>query len=361
MKAVVTTGNGSYDKLVYRDVPIPSVGYGEVLIRVLAAGINNTEINTRLGWYASSIDDATDALVGRERTSSEAICGGGWNGTTPFPLIQGTDCCGRVVECGDAVDETLIGQRVLVRPCMRNQGFAAWAHRWMASDFDGAFAEYVKVPASEVFPVDCDWSDQELATIPCAYGTAENMLHRAGVTTGDRVLVTGASGGVGSAALQLAKRRGARVIAVASGDKHPALAALGVDRLLERAADLLDVLGESSLDVIVDNVAGASFGSRLKLLRAGGCLVTSGAIAGPRVDLDLRDLYLKDIRLQGTTAWEEPVFGNLVRYIERGEIRPLLAGSYPLKDIVEAQQVFMKKRHVGKLVLVPPGESSIDR
>ncbi|MCW8907507.1 MAG: alcohol dehydrogenase family protein [Sedimenticola sp.] len=354
MKAVVTIGNGGYDKLVYRDVPVPSPGPGEVLVRVLAAGINNTEINTRLGWYASSVDDATTALAGREDATAGSITGGGWNGATPFPLIQGTDCCGRVVTGGGGVDETLIGQRVLVRPCMRNQGFGSWSHRWMASDFDGAFAEYVKVPATEIFPVDCDWSDQELATIPCAYGTAENMLHRAGVASGDRVLITGASGGVGSAALQLAVRRGAQVIAVASREKHPALADLGAECLLGREENPLDVLGEASLDVVVDNVAGVDFGDRLKLLRAGGVMVTSGAIAGPRVGIDLRDLYLKDIRLQGTTAWDEPVFPNLVRYIERGEIRPLLAGSYPLKDIVQAQQVFMEKRHVGKLVLVPP-------
>lgn len=360
MKAVVTTGNGGYDRLVYRDVPIPSPGRDEVLVRVLAAGINNTEINTRLGWYASSVDDATNALAGREADAAESAVDGGWNGATPFPLIQGTDCCGRVVACGDDAGEALIGERVLVRPCMRNQGFDAWSHRWMASDFDGAFAEYVKVPAGEAFPVTCDWSDQELATIPCAYGTAENMLHRAGVARGDRVLITGASGGVGSAALQLARRRGARVVAVASREKHPVLQELGAEHLLGREEHLLAVLGESSLDVVVDNVAGSHFGERLKLLRPGGCLVTSGAIAGPRVELDLRDLYLKDIRLLGTTAWDEPIFPNLVRYIEQGEIRPLLAGSYPLQDIVQAQQVFLEKRHVGKLVLVPPAESTED-
>lgn len=95
---------------------------------------------------------------------------------------------------------------------MRPEGFSSPENIWMASDFDGAFAQFVKVPAAEVFPVTCDWSDAELATIPCAYGTAENMLRRAGVRQGMRVLVAGASGGVGSAAVQLARRRGAHVI-----------------------------------------------------------------------------------------------------------------------------------------------------
>jgi len=128
---------------------------------------------------------------------------------------------------------------------------------------------------SEVFEVDCDWSDAELATIPCAYGTAENMVHRAGVGAGDRILVTGAS----------------------------------------------------------------------------------GAIAGPMVNMDMRDFYLKDLTLIGCTAWDEPVFPNLAGYIERGEIRPLVAETFALKNIAVAQREFLKKRHVGNFVLLPPRRS----
>ena len=104
----------------------------------------------------------------------------------------------------------------------------------------------------------------------------------------------------------------------------------------------------------VDNVGGTGFPQMLRVLKRGGRYVSSGAIAGPIVSLDLRDMYLKDITLIGCTAWDEPVFPNLVSYIERGEIRPLLAGVYPLSKIVEAQKEFMEKKHVGKLVLVPP-------
>ena len=197
MKAVVTTGNGGYDRLVWRDVPVPEPGPGEVLLRVLAAGVNNTEINTRLGWYSSSVTTATNnaAAIEEERPTHKAD--GGWNVATPFPFIQGTDCCGRVVDAGPEVDRGLLGRRVLVRPCMRPQGFGSMDNVWMGSDFDGAFAEYVKVPAGEVFEVRCDWTDAELASIPCAYATAENMLHRARAAAGEHVLVTGASGGVG--------------------------------------------------------------------------------------------------------------------------------------------------------------------
>jgi NADPH:quinone reductase-like Zn-dependent oxidoreductase len=354
MFAVVTAGHGGYDRLEYRRVPIPKPGPGEVLLQVLAAGVNNTEINTRIGWYSASVTTGTEDAAAAEDKQATAKADGGWNEPTPFPLIQGTDCCGRVVALGTDGDDKLIGARVLVRPCMRPHGFSSLETVWMASDFDGAFAQFVKVPRAEVFPLQCNWSDAELATIPCAYGTAENMLHRAGVRAGEAVLVTGASGGVGSAAVQLAKRRGASVIAMASQAKHAQILAIGADRILDRAGDPVASLGEGAVDVVVDNVAGPAFGKLLRALKRGGRYVSSGAIGGPLVTLDMRDFYLRDLTLIGCTAWDEAVFPNLVSYIERGEIRPLLANTYPLAEIVQAQRDFLDKQHVGKLVLIPP-------
>ena len=354
MMAVVTTGNGGYDKLEYRAVPVPVPGPAQVLLRVLAAGVNNTEINTRLGWYSSSVTASTGSTADMQEGSAEQKTDGGWNEATPFPLIQGTDCCGRVVAVGDDANRDLMGRRVLVRSCMRPDGFGSMENIWMASDFDGAFAEFVKVPAGEIFAVECDWSDEELATIPCAYGTAENMLHRARVGPQDHVLVAGASGGVGSAAVQLAKRRGARVTAITSGSKVNRLKNLGADAVVDRNDDLPAVLGEITVDVAVDNVAGPAFPQMLKILGRGGRYVSSGAIAGPMVALDMRDMYLKDITLIGCTAWDEPVFTNLVSYIERNEIRPIVAKVFPLEQIAQAQREFMEKRHFGNFVLVPP-------
>ncbi|PKH06134.1 alcohol dehydrogenase family protein [Moritella sp. Urea-trap-13] len=354
MKAIVTTGNGGYDKLVCKDVPIPEVNQGEVLIKVLAAGVNNTEINTRLGWYSSAVTESTNTTSDLEAASTTQNSDGGWNKHTPFPLIQGTDCCGRVVSVGKDIDSKLIGKRVLIRPCISTNGFDTLDNIWMGSDFDGAFAQYIKIQASEVFPITSDWSDAELGTIPCAYGTSENMLHRADLKAGETVLITGASGGVGSASVQLAKRRKAKVIAIAGESKHSKVSQLGADLLFGRSDDLLAELGEQSVDVIIDNVAGAGFPTMLKLLKRGGRLVSSGAIAGPIVDLDMRDMYLKDITLIGTTAWAEPVFNNIVKYIEQQEIQPVLAKTFPLSSIVEAQEEFLKKMHVGKFVLIPP-------
>ena len=350
MMAVVTTGEGGFDMLDYRKVPMPTLAKGEVLLKVLAAGVNNTDINTRLGWYSRDVTDATDNTSddARDKTGD-----GGWAGKTPFPLIQGTDCCGLIMACADAQDSHLLGRRVLVRACMRPKGFSSFEMTWMASNFNGAFADYVAVPAREVFAIDCDWRDEELATIPCAYATAETMLERAHCTAKDRVIITGASGGVGSAAIQLAKRRGAYVIAVTSADKKQAVKALGCDEVFLRDDPLDRLLADNPATIVIDNVAGAGFGMMLNCLAAGGRYASSGAIAGPVVSLDMRDLYLKDITLIGSTAWDEPVFGNLIRYIEQGEIKPLLAASYPLAHIVEAQSYFLKKTHIGNVVLVP--------
>ena len=354
MQAMVTMGHGGFDKLAWRSVPMPQPGPGEVLLQVLAAGVNNTEINTRLGWYSESVTADTAGAAQAQEQKAEGKADGGWNAPTPFPFIQGTDCCGLVVAVGAGVDASRVGQRVSVRACMRRQGFDSLDCVWMGSDFDGAFAQFVKVPSAEAFAVHCDWSDAELGSIPCAYGTAENMLHRAAVAPGQHVLIAGASGGVGSAAVQLALRRGAHVSAIAGRAKMQALRELGAQRVIERDEDLVAALGEASVDVVLDNVAGPGFGAMLKVLRRGGAYVSSGAIAGPVVALDMRNFYLKDLRLIGCTAWDEPVFPNLIGYIERGEIRPLVAKVFPLERMAEAQREFLEKRHVGNFVLLPP-------
>ena len=154
--------------------------------------------------------------------------------------------------------------------------------------------------------------------------------------------------------VQLAKRRGAIVTAIAGKEKMARVGAIGADRVVARGDDLVAALGENAVDVVVDNVAGPAFGGMLKVLKRGGRYVSSGAIAGPLVTLDMRDFYLKDLTLIGCTAWDEPVFPNLISYIEKGEIRPLLEKAFPLEQIVEAQQEFTQKKHVGKFVLIPP-------
>jgi NADPH:quinone reductase-like Zn-dependent oxidoreductase len=352
MRAVLLLGHGGYDQLAYReDVAVPRAENGEVLIRVAAAGVNNTDVNTRVGWYSKAVREGTEAgaAEGFADTSADDAS---WTGAKlSFPRVQGADCCGRVVAVGEGVDPRRVGERVLVRPLMRSPAAPPPACWTFGSECDGAFSEYAVAPASETYRVESDWTDTELASIPCAYSTAENMLHRARLGSDETVLVTGASGGVGSAAVQLAKRRGAHVVAVAGADKTDAVRALGADDVVPRDTDLLESVGRESVDVVVDVVAGGRWPGLLGVLRNGGRLACAGAIAGPIVELDLRTLYLKDLTLYGCTYQDDEVFANLVGYVERNEIRPVVARRYPLRDLVQAQRDFVDKRFTGKLVI----------
>ena len=356
MTAVQLIGHGGIDALRYReDVPTPAPGAGEVLIRVAAAGVNNTDINTRIGWYSKKVTGATGS-GGADRFDVVDDNDATWSGAPmAFPRIQGADCCGRIVAVGEGVDAARIGQRVIVRNMLRSyvdyRPFECWT---FGSECDGAFAQYAKAPSRETYAVNCDWTDAELASVPCAWSTAENMLHRASVGA-ERVLVTGASGGVGSAAVQLAKRRGAHVIAVVGASKADAVRAVGADEVVGRDADLAAAIGRDAVDVVVDLVAGDAWSSLLDVVERGGRYATAGAIAGPIVEFDLRTLYLKDLSLFGCTFQDDEVFENLVSYIERGEIRPMVAKTFPLRDIGRAQEEFLAKKFIGKLVLIPPG------
>ena len=361
MRAVLLTGHGTFDRLELRDdVPVPEPAAGSVLIRVAAAGVNNTDINTRIGWYDPEVAAAT-------AVHSDSVGAGGradisWSGAVPlFPRIQGADACGRIVEVGDGVGRGRIGERVIVEPVFGDMTDVSTAPVYFGSEVDGAFAEYTVVPSRHAVCVDCDWTDAELASIPCSYSAAENMISRARVAAGDAVLVTGASGGVGSAVIQLAKRRGAHVVAVAAEAKHDELEALGADVVLQRDADLSRTVGPHGVDVVIDVVGGPTWSQLLGVLRPGGRYAVSGAIAGPVVELDLRTLYLNDLTLFGCTVLDPGVFGNLVGYIERDEIHPMVAATFPLRDIVAAQRLFLTKQHVGKIVLTVSGTSADDR
>jgi NADPH:quinone reductase-like Zn-dependent oxidoreductase len=347
MKGVQLTGHGGLDQLTVRDdIAVPTPGPRDVLIKVAAAGVNNTDLNTRIGWYAKSNGDSSDA---------------GWNGEgLKFPRIQGADVCGEVVAVGAEVDPALLHKRVLIEPCLQEVGGKALEQAWyFGSECDGGFAEYTVVAARHAHAINSPLSDVELASFPCSYSTAENMLTRANVGANvgasDVVLVTGASDGVGSAAIQLAKARGATVIAVTSPAKAVALLALGASETLDRNADLVKSLGKNSVTVVIDLVAGPSWPSLLEVLKPFGRYATAGAIAGPMVELDVRTLYLKDLSLFGCTVLGDTVFSNLVRRIEAGDIQPLVAQVFPLDQIREAQTLFETKAHVGKLVLEVAG------
>ena len=209
MNAVFLTGHGGFDRLQVRDdVPVPQPAAGEVLVQVAASGINNTDINTRTAWYSKSVTTATQE-GGSQGFDDADDRDGSWTGVAlEFPRIQGADVCGRIVSVGAGVAPSRLGERVIVRSIFQPERAADYTCWTFGSECDGGFAQFATAASRHALKVKCDWSDTDLASIPCAYSTAENMLHRARVGA-EHVLITGASGGVGSAAVQLAKRRGA--------------------------------------------------------------------------------------------------------------------------------------------------------
>jgi NADPH:quinone reductase-like Zn-dependent oxidoreductase len=333
MRGFVLNGHGGLDMLEYRDdLLVPAPAANELVIEVAACGMNNTDVNTRTGWYAD----------------------GGWGGDLVFPVIQGADPAGRVVSVGSNVDPVRIGERVLVDAWIRSSSGELGDAVYLGSERDGGYAEYVAVPSVNAHLIETDLTYVELASFPCSYGTAEHMLHRANVVEGQWVLVTGASGGVGNALVQLAKRRGANVVALTSVSKIDDVAYLGADVVLDRSMDDVGqtIVGETGgVDVFADVVGGDLFAPLFETIKPGGHYTTAGAIGGPVVSLDLRTLYLKDITMHGATVLPPIVFQNLISYIERAEIRPVVAATYPLEHLTEAQAEFIKKEHVGTFVI----------
>jgi alcohol dehydrogenase len=348
MKGVRLTGHGGPEKLVWNDaIPTPRPGTDDALVKVLAAGVNNTDINTRIGWYSKDVTESTEGV-----NSDTDVEAGGWSGALSFPLIQGGDLCGEVVALGEDVTNVAVGMRVT---CPTNQPHPTedTPTRFLAigSEFDGAFAQYCVVHANQLHDVSAaPLNDIEIAAIPCAHGTAFNLLSRAGVVASDQVLVTGASGGVGLAAVELAKLRGAHVTALAGCSKADPVRAAGADVVLDRGARL----DAGIFTVAVDVVGGTGWPSVINALKPGGRYATSGAIAGPVVEADLRTIYLNDLTIYGCSFTSHAVFSDLIALVNGGQVKPLVSKTYPLSEIGKAQEDFSAKKFPGKIVLIPP-------
>lgn len=345
MTAAVLTAFGDPDVLQVReDVPVPRVGSGQVLIRASAASVNNTDIWTREGAYGKPGEPDAKA---------------GWRGLIQFPRIQGADIVGHICKVGAGVDTRRMGQRVLVDPAFYDgPGEAAHPIGLLGSEADGGFAEYTLVANERAHDVtDSPLTDEQLACLPTAYGTALGMLERAAVGRGETILVTGASGGVGLALVQLAAARGATVIALTTAAKADQVAAAGAHHVVMR--DFPDVVADVSkaapqgLDAVADVVGGQTLKTVLPCLREGGRWVVAGAVGGPVVSFDLRRLYLHNRRLIGSSMHTPAHFCKLVDEAKAGRVNPIIAATFPLKEIHEAQRMFKQRQHVGKIVVLP--------
>ena len=362
MRAMVLTGYGGLDKLEYRtDLPTPKPGPGEVLIRVGACGLNNTDINTRTGWYSKSVTEGTTAEGGREGFAEITAEAATWSaGGVTFPHVQGADAVGRIVDVGPGVPDSRIGDRIMVDGWVRDPSDMESIEkaRFFGSECWGGYADYAVAPGDQRLP-----------------GPQRLERRRAGdlsLLLLDRREHAGARRhGRGRDGLDHRRLRRRRLGA------DPALQAAqcpyrGHRRRLEGKrrsgtsaptdfiprerqdldAAIAEALGGRPLDLAADVVGGEGFKALIHALKAGGRYVTAGAIGGPIAELDLRTLYLQDLTLYGSTVNDRSVFPNLVGYIEKGRIKPLLAKTFPLAQLREAQEAFMSKAHVGNIAVV---------
>jgi NADPH:quinone reductase-like Zn-dependent oxidoreductase len=363
MRAVVLVGHGGPEMLHYRnDWPRPEPRAGEVLIQVQACGLNNTDINTRTGWYAKAVKSGT-AESAAQGCDEVGATGGSWGDRTQhFPRIQGADVAGIIVAVGEGVERARIGERVIVDPWLLGRGdwMDAARSEYFGSECDGGFADFTTVRSENALAINCALSAAELATFPCAYSTAENLISRTGLRPGETVVVAGASGGVGTAAIQLCSLRGARVIAIAAASKAAALISLGAHGVVDRSSENLEgairEAADGGVDVALDVVGGPTFMHLINSLRQGGRYSASGAISGPMAEFDLRQMIYKDLQLTGATIVPPGTMQRIVRLIEQRSLLPVLAQTFALRDLAQAQEVFMAKKHVGNIVVTMTGQ-----
>ncbi|TXS39572.1 zinc-binding dehydrogenase [Streptomyces sp. OR43] len=343
MRAVRITRHGGPEVLEPARVAVPTLRAGEVLVQVGSVALNNTDLWTREGAYGRP--DDPKALSG-------------WRGPIDFPRIQGADVAGRVLAVGAGVGESLVGRRVVVDPAIYDaEGPDANPVGLMGSERDGGYAEYVTAPAKRVHDVTgSPLTDDQLASLPTAYGTALGMLERGRLRQGETALVSGASGGVGLALVQLARARGARVIAISSGTKIDAVRETGAHEVIDRAGDVaaqIRAVAPEGIDVALDVVAGELVSDGLPLLREGGRWVIAGALGGYGVTLDVRRLYLHNAQVIGSAMHTPAHFDLLMGLARRAEIEPVIAAVFPLDRAGQAQEALSRRGHVGKIVMHP--------
>lgn len=366
MSAMVLTGHGGVEKLEWRtDVPVPQPKAGEVLVRVTATAKNNTDRKVREGLYP---------VEGQHDVASFAM---GDEPTLKFPRIQGADIVGRIAEVGEGVDAGRIGERGLIDfniyPDARRD--LNLTPDYYGHGTDGGFADYVAVPADQFHAIDDpDLSDAELAALGmCSYQTGYHMLTVANVKAGEHVLVTGASGGVGTALIQLCRVLGAIPYALSQADKSDALKALGAEAVIDRGNldGLVDKVrratGGKPIDAVMD-LAGGTVTDRLidtmifdmKGRSTYPRLSIAGASAGNVSEIMWTRIYLYQVQVFGVSHGTRAEAEQLVGWIRSGALKPVLHGAFKLSDLHRAERYFVERGagYLGKIVIVPDAQWS---
>lgn len=326
MKAAVIYEHGGLDKLKFEDFPEPKLRPGDVLLRVRACALNYLDIFTRRGMPGIKIK---------------------------MPMITGGDIAGEIAELGEGVKDWSVGERVLVYPIDRNRGM-------YGETMPGGLCEYLGVPANLLMRIPENVSYEQASALPVAYGTALRMMVTRGqVKAGERVLVLGASGGVGTGAVQLAKMVGAEVVACASSDsKAERLRALGADHVINYAKeDFLEAcnakFGKRSIDVAVNFTGGDTWVKSLQTLKFHGRQLTCGATAGYDPNTDIRFIWTFELNVMGSNGWSFKDQRQLLELVSAGKIDPVIDKVMPLSDIVEAERLLEDREVFGKIVIKP--------
>lgn len=336
MRAVVTCGHGDRSQLEYReDYPQPSAAADEVVVKVGATALNYHDVFTRRGMPGIKI---------------------------PLPVIVGSDIAGEIVELGSDVSDWRTGERVVIDPIYRDIGRVGM----IGEVSDGGRAEYVVAKSNQLVAIPDGVSVEQAASLPVAYGTAHRMMVTQGkVAEGERVLILGASGGVGVACVQLAKMAGAEVIACASSDeKSERLKQIGADYCINYTevnfADAVRelcgkprVAGGGGVDVAINFTGGDTWRDTQRCVRAGGRILTCGATAGFDVQMDMRFLWSFEHLMLGSTGWSMGDISELLGYIAAGKLTPLIDRELPLQEAAEAERILEEREVVGKLLLKP--------
>ncbi|EZH65728.1 alcohol dehydrogenase [Bacillaceae bacterium JMAK1] len=348
MKAFQVTGFGGLDKLEYKTVELPSLEKDEVLVKIHATALNNSDIWMREGGYGT--DRSSDAAAGWRREGIQ------------FPRIPGSDIAGEIVKVGSEVEDKVLHKKVVLFP-FQSSGKVGHEHMsediaYIGSEFDGGYAEYVIWKADLCYDAPLT-NLSESAPIPVSGLTAWHMIKRANIQKGEMVLVNGATGGVGSFAVQIAANVfGAKVIALVrdqSLDKK--MKELGAYKTVAyKSHQLVEDITKASdgqIDVVLDVVGDAMFSTSLAVLKKGGTFVTSGASSGVLTELDLRTLYLKHLNLLGSTLGTKEEFDDLLKAVQDGLVKPIIDKTFPLEKAKEAQSYFKESKQLGKVVLLP--------
>ena len=334
MKALLLGAHGTLDQLqVVTDKPIPKADAKHVVIRVGASSFNYHDVFTVQGMPGIKV---------------------------PLPVVIGLDLAGTITEVGEGVSGWKVGDRVLVNPLKPGVGL-------MGEMTDGGMAEYARVDAAQLIALPDAVSFEQAAALPVAYGTAHRMLitHKT-VKPGDKVLILGASGGVGTASVILAKLLGAEVIAAAGSDeKGERLKAIGADHVVNyKSTDFskwaIEKYGkpqrrtyEGGVDMVINFTGGETWLPSIKCLKRGGTLLVCGATAGHDPKEDLRYVWSFELNIKGSNSFYDEDLKALLEMIAKGKIDPVIDRVLPLEKAAEGLALIRDREVLGKVIVTP--------